>query len=127
MYLIFARLPFLSFSIQSMHACQNYLIGYTFFSHLHLMYTSHTVRILLDNDFLETKEYTLDPNYKDPTQIPSENNRTPLLPTKLSDFNCLHRRLNARDRRKLLVFKGEKLTLEQTRPQFAHLDTAFLC
>ncbi|CEJ58338.1 hypothetical protein PMG11_06997 [Penicillium brasilianum] len=75
---------------------------------------------------LESKEYGPDRNYEDPTQVSRGNARSLSHLMQESGFNNLHRRLNARDRRKLLALKGEKMTLRQVGPQFAHLDTDFL-
>lgn len=78
-----------------------------------------------NNDSLLSK-YGPEPDCKDPTQVPSENKRARSHPTRVSHCNDLSERLNAKDRRKLLALKGEKMTLRQVGPQFAHLDTDFL-
>lgn len=62
----------------------------------------------------------------DPAQFPSDHSQNLLRPMRRSNSSNLHRRLNARDRRKLLALKGKKMTLRQVGPQFTHLDTDFL-
>lgn len=69
-----------------------------------------------NDDSLESKEYGPDPNCEDSAQVPSKDKRALSHAMQRSDTNNLPRRLNARDRRKLLALKGEKLTLRRIRP-----------
>jgi hypothetical protein len=76
-----------------------------------------------DDNSLDSKEYRLDPYGEDSTQVVSGKERAQ---SRLIQESHFSRRLNARDRRKLLALKGEKMTLRQIGSQFAHLDTDFL-
>jgi hypothetical protein len=76
-----------------------------------------------DDDSLDLKEYHADPNHKDSAKVASGNERAQ---SHLMRESHVSRRLNARDRRRLLALKSEKMTLRQIGSQFAHLDTDFL-
>jgi hypothetical protein len=87
-----------------------------------LNYQAHKKEDSGDDDSLDSKEYRPDPNCED-FQVASGNERAKSHLMQESHFS---RRLNARDRRKLLALKSEKMTLRQIGCQFAHLDTDFL-
>lgn len=75
---------------------------------------------------LESEGNGPDPNREDSAEVPSKDKQALSHPMQRSDTNNWRRRLNARDRRKLLALKGKKMTLRQVGIQFAHLDTDFL-
>ncbi|RMZ39099.1 anticoagulant protein C [Aspergillus flavus] len=79
-----------------------------------------------NDDSLESEGNGPDPNREDSAEVPSKDKQALSHPMQRSDTKNWHRRLNARDRRKLLALKGKKMTLRQVGIQFAHLDTDFL-
>jgi hypothetical protein len=84
---------------------------------------AHKVEDSGDDDSLDSKEYRPDPHGEDATQVVSGKERAQ---SRLMQESHFSRRLNTRDRRKLLALKREKMTLRQIGSQFAHLDTDFL-